>query len=190
VRPHRPRALRAFAPALVLVLATAACDSLLRTAPLAGEAPPGWEVVTVVDFGGIATASLALPPSFHATDHPPAGVDNRADALTRDGLTLQFEGPRNPDSQLRPGEDLHGILERRLDSDGKGEPTYTNIELPAGPAVRVDRVDQRGEGTFRIVCYAIRMPVGTASLLFDGQLAAYAGHELEIAQIAMRIAVP
>jgi hypothetical protein len=160
-------------------LAVAACISAPAVAP-----PIDWQVVSVVDLDGTATASLAVPVSFHPSDHPPAGLDNRADAGTHEGLTLQFEGPENPDSQLMPGEDLRAILARRLDFGGNEVGTYTDVVLQAGPAVRMDRVDQRGEWTFRVVCYAISMRDGTAFLMFDGSPETYAGHELEISQIA------
>ena len=61
---------------------------------------------------------------------------------------------------------------------------YTDVVLQAGPAARLDRVDQRGEWTFRVVCYAITMRDGTAFLMFDGAPETYSGHELEISQIA------
>ena len=167
------------------IMALAGCTSVPVALP-----PVDWQVVSVVDLDGTATASVAVPPSFHPSDHPPAGLDNRADAVTNDGLTLQFEGPRNPDTQLLPGEDLRAILERRLDFGGKEVGTYTDVVVQAGPAVRMDRVDQRGDWTFRVVCYAVTMRYGTAFLMFDGSPKTYVGHELEISQIAAFLANP
>jgi hypothetical protein len=173
--------------AAFVMLAAAACSSL---APWTGPAPvppEDWHVVSVFDVDGALTASVALPLSIRPADHPPAGLDNRVDAVTREGLTVQFEGPRNPDSQPLPGEDLRALLDRRLALEGAGEATYTDVRLPVGPAARMDRLDDRGGWTFRVVCYAITMRDGVAFLMFDGGPETFAGHELEISHIAMFI---
>jgi len=172
----------------VAIFAVAACGTPLPLIDQVVTAPNDWQTVAVLDANKAVTASVAFPPSFHPNDNPPAGLDNRADAITQEGLTVQFEGPRNPDSQLLPGEDLRAILQRRLELGGEGVATYADVVLGAGPAVRMDRVDQRGVFTYRVVCYAIQMRDGTAFLMFDGAPDTYAGHELEISQIAAFVA--
>jgi hypothetical protein len=167
---------------LILVMAAAdGCAAGPRPAADPPEPPAGWSTVTS-DAGDV---QLTLPPWLVPFDKTGAVFANEVVVGGGQGIELLAEGPGTAEPQ--PGlEGSAQRLERRIESPGSGVPVRSRVQLPAGAAVRVERVDHPGTPlAWRFDAYAIDTPRGTAFLLIDGPPDAWAGREDDIARITL-----
>lgn len=177
----------------VAVMALLVVGGLSACAPAAGPSmpppsvrplPEGWSVVPGVDDLGVALPPWLAPfdttGAVFASEVVPGGQGGQ-------GLQLLAEGGRTAEPQ--PGtEPLEQWLAARIESPIAGRPTFETVQLDAGPAVVMRRLD--GAGTtraWRIAAWAIRTPAGTAALVVDGPAAAWAGREEDVERIATRL---
>ncbi len=155
---------------LIAALVAAACGSQ-GTSPVPAAAPTlaipeGW--VTVSTTG--AELQMAVPPWLQVFDNYGAIFASEAPHLGDTDIPIQLMAlPPGVDVVPGPGEDLLTWIDVRLGDPGKGVPVVMQVELPAGPAVRYERLDRVGAPTeWHILAFAIRTPSGVAYLQIDG----------------------
>jgi hypothetical protein len=147
-------------------------------APTAPGPPEGWTLVTG-DDGGLR---MSLPPWLAASDTQGAIFAN--EAPPGEGLQLLAEGPRQVELQPAFGEDLRAWITARLADVGSGQPVFSEVLLPAGPALQFERLDRPGTASaWRHRAWAIRTQAGVAFLWVDGPPGAWEGHLGDIARI-------
>jgi hypothetical protein len=148
-----------------LVLALAACGSPVETAgPAAATIPRGWSTVQTTTH----ELELTLPPWLGVFDNVGAIFANEPPApggSIETQLMASGPGPDQPDR----GEDLVAWLDRKLADTGSGIPRITSVALPAGAALRYERVDRAGTPLeWHLVAWVIATPTGFAYLQIDG----------------------
>jgi len=183
---HRPGAFTVAGAvvALALSLAVAGCSSGPPVSPT--PTPPGVPVGWVVSTSSSNDLRVALPPWLVAFDTTGAIFANEVAAPGAMGLELLAEGPRSVEPQPSAREDLRAWLAGRLVDPGAGLPVFRDDILPAGPAVRLDRIDRPGTATARRHrAWAIQTPAGVAFLWIDGPPGAWDAHEADLARIPM-----
>jgi hypothetical protein len=155
---------RGSALALAVVLLVTACSAEATPLPTIPPVPAGW---ATTDNGDL---SLALPPWLIPFDTTAAIFANEIVDPGADWVELMAEGPRTAESQPGAGDSLEAWLRQRIDfGPGLGQPTIRLVDLPAGSAVSIERLDRPGTRlAWRIAAYAIRTPRGVAYLLLDG----------------------
>jgi hypothetical protein len=151
--------------AVAAFLSLSACStnappSLPTTPPV----PAGWTTVATGDV------SLLLPAWLVPFDTTGAVFANEVVEPGADWVQLLAEGPGSVEPQPGPNESLERWLHERIDlGAGLGQPTVRLVDLPAGPAVAIERLDRAGTRlAWRIAAYAIRTPRGVAFLQLDG----------------------
>lgn len=175
-RADRGRPIRAAVRADAEGVTTALLDALERgSEPIL---PQGWSMVS-----GAAGLRVALPPWLVPFDTTGAVFANEV-VPAGTGLQLLVEGGRTAEPQ--PGaQPVEQWLAGRLDSPIAGRAMAGEVALDAGPAVTLHRIDGPGTpGAWRIAAWAIRTPSGTAALIVDGPVAAWAGREADVERIA------
>jgi len=173
--------------AVTSVAILAACSpSTPAPAPAAATVPPGWATVSTSTRG----VQLTLPPwlipfdtvnAIFANEQPPPG-GSIAVQLRASGPTV--DGPA-------PGQDVAGWLDSYLADPGSGVPVVTAITLPAGPAVRYERIDRAGtHDEWHILAYGITTPRGFAYLVIDGSPDGWRRRAADFEWIARLLRVP
>jgi hypothetical protein len=172
-------------------LALAACDSAAPTpAPDATtwSAPTDWKVVAT-DGGDL---QLTLPPWLGVFDNRGAIFANEPPPLGAEiPVQLLAKGPDRA-AQLEFGANLVAWIELHvsgsahvLRNPGEGVPAVTRVRLPAGSALRYERVDRAGTALeWRFLVFAIQTPTGLAYLQFDGTATGWAERSAEFDHIA------
>ena len=128
--------------------------------------------------------SLDLPPWLVPFDTTGAIFANEVPDPGGHWVQLMAEGPRSAEPQPAAGESLERWLLRRLESPAAGQPAIHQVDLPAGPALQVERVDDAGARfAWRFAAYAIHTPFGVAFLQIDGPPDTWIGREDELARI-------
>lgn len=170
---------------LVAAALVAACGSQAAAIepPAAPPAaiPEGW--VTVSTMGG--ELQITLPPWLLVFDNNGAIFANEAPQPGENEIPIQLMAePPGIDSDPGPGGDLVAWIDARLDDPGKGVPLVTRVSLPAGPAVRYERLDRAGTPTaWRILAFGIQSRTGAVFLVLDGLPNAWLAHAADIEQI-------
>lgn len=174
---HRLGRWAGLAQAAVLLVAgcSAEASAPLPTVP---PVPAGW---VNVDNGDL---SLDLPPWLIPFDTTGAIFANEVPNPQRHWVQLMAEGPRTAEAQPAAGESLERWLRRRLESPDEGQPSIQQIDLPAGPALQLERLDAAGTRlAWRFAAYAINTPFGVAFLQIDGPPDTWIGREDDLAMI-------
>lgn len=172
--------------ALAAVLIATACSAEASPLPTHPPVPPGWLNVANADL------SLDLPPWLIPFDTTGAIFANEVPDPESHWLQLMAEGPRTAEPQPAAGESLERWLLRRLKSPAAGQPTMQQVNLPAGPALQMKRLDSPGTRlAWRFAAYAVHTPFGLAFLQIDGPPDTWVGREEELARIPwlMRVGV-
>jgi hypothetical protein len=145
------------------------------------QPPADWVIVSTAD-GGL---QLTLPPWLVVFDNHGAIFANEAPADPGGQIPVQLMALGIVEDQPLPGESLEAWLSRRLSDPGQGVPSATRVVLPAGPALRYERIDRAGAPTaWHILVFAIETPRGVAYLQLDGTLAGFAARAAELDRIA------
>jgi hypothetical protein len=151
--------------ALAVIVSAAGCAATESSPPVtAPPVPAGW---ATADNGDL---SLALPPWLVPFDTTAAIFANEVVDPGAEWVELMAEGPRTAEPQPGPRDSLEHWLRQRINfGPGLGEPVIRQVDLPAGPAVAIDRLDRAGTRlAWRLAAYAIRTPRGVGYLLIDG----------------------
>lgn len=176
--------------AFLAAIVTAACSAAPATpeaAPMPTSAlPAGWVIVSTAG----AELQLTLPPWLLVFDNRGPIFANEAPPPGTSDIPIQLMAvPPGVDPDPGPGDDLLAWLDTRVDP-GKGVPVVSQVDLPAGPAVRYERLDRAGTPTaWRILAFAIRTPSGMAFLLIDGLPDAWPAHAQDIDRIPLLLRV-
>jgi hypothetical protein len=111
---------------------------------------------------------LTLPPWLVPFDTVGAIFANEPPAPGAPiALQLMATGARSPDAPS--SGDVAAWIDQKLKDVGSGVPVITRIGLPAGPAVRYERIDRAGtRDEWHFVAYGIRTASGYAYLQIDG----------------------
>jgi hypothetical protein len=127
---------------------------------------PGW--VTVSSAG--AAIQLTLPPWLLVFDNTSAIFANEAPRQGESEIPIQLMAvPPGVDSNPGPRDDLVAWIDSRLNDPGKGVPMVSEIDLPAGRAVRYERLDRAGTpAAWHILAFAVRTRSGVVYLMIDG----------------------
>ena len=143
--------------------------------------PEGW--VTVSTAG--AEIQLTLPPWLQVSDNINAIFANEPPAPGGNAIPIQLMVvPPGIDADPGPGEDLVAWIDTRLDDAGKGLPDVDEVNLPAGPAVRYERLDRPGTPmAWRILAFAVRTRSGAVYLQIDGLPEAWPARAEDIERI-------
>jgi hypothetical protein len=149
--------------------------------PTPWSPPADWVTVSTSDLG----MQLTLPPWLITFDTLGTIFANKPPPAPGAEIPIQLMAtPPGVDLQAEAGDDLVAWLEGRLGQQGRGIPVVTEVSLPAGPAVRYERIDRAGTPTaWRILAVAIRTPSGVAYLQIDGPPDAWPGHAADIERI-------
>jgi hypothetical protein len=171
---------------MVLLAATLLGCAAPAPAPeptLAWQPPADWVIVSTTD-GGL---QLSLPPWLLVGDNNVVLFANEPPPAPGAQIPLQLMALGKVDDQPIPGQDLGSWLADRLPgTPGEGVPLVAEVVLPAGPAVRFERVDRVGTpDAWHILAYAIRTHRGIAYLQIDGPEASWAARAAEVELIAL-----
>jgi hypothetical protein len=149
--------------------------------------PAGW--VTVSTAG--AELQMSLPPWLLVSDNMNAIFANEVPRAGSSEIPIQLMAvPPGIDTDPGPGGDLVAWIDTRLGDAGKGVPVITEVSLPAGSAVRYERLDRTGLPTaWHILALAIRTRSGIAYLLIDGLPDAWPGRREDIERIPFLLRV-
>jgi hypothetical protein len=182
------RRLRVVTVAAAVVVTACAAPAPSSDPVVAPTIPPGW--VTVSTTG--AEIQLTLPPWLHVFDNMNALFANEAPRQGESEIPIQLMAiPPGIDSDPGPGGDLVTWIDTRLDDPGKGVPVVTEISLPAGPAVRYERLDRAGTPmAWRILAFAVRTRSGVAYLMIDGLPDTWPGRAADIERIPFLLRIP
>jgi hypothetical protein len=169
--------------------AIAACSGTSATpepAPAVATVPPGWVTVSTSTRG----LQLTLPPwlipfdnvnVIFANEPPPPGGPI-AVQLRASGPSI--DGPR-------AGEDVARWFDATLADAGAGAPMVTRVALPAGPAVRYERIDRAGTiQEWHFLAYGISTPSGFAYVIIDGSPGGWRRRAADFEWIARLLRVP
>jgi hypothetical protein len=175
------------AAALVVTACGAPTTSPTPAAAPTIAIPEGW--VTVSTAG--AELQLALPPWLLVFDNSGAIFANEPPPAGSNDIAIQLMAvPPGVDTAPGPGEDLIAWIDTRPGDPGKGVPVVTEVNLPAGSAVRYERLDRAGTPTaWQILAFAIRTPSGIAHLMIDGLPDAWPGRAADIERIPFLLRV-
>ena len=169
--------------AAALSVAVAGCVGLAPSeAPApASTVPPDWVAVRT-DGGDV---QLLLPRWLEPFDTLNAIFANERPAPGGSiAVQLMASGPgsEQPPASL----DVVTWIDVRLRDIGSGIPMVTRIALPAGPAVRYERIDRAGTpDEWHLLVYAIKTPTGYAYLQMDGSPDGWRRRASEFESIAM-----
>jgi hypothetical protein len=175
--------------AMVLLVALfAGCDdgsTGAAPAPAPATAAPGppaaWTWVASDD----GAVWLSLPPWLEVFDEQGAIFANEPPAGK--GLQLLAEGRVEP---TPPAGDLVHWLTERVASPGSGLPLLERVHVPAGPAIRLHRVDRAGTPlAWEVEAWVIGTPDGVAFLMVDGPPVAWDARVEEVRLIATLLRV-
>ena len=175
----------------VALVMLAACGSQTSSpAPAVAPSasiPDGWVTVSTAD----PALQMTLPPWLLVFDNMTAISANEAPLPGTTEIPIQLMAtPPSADTQPGPNGDLLAWLETRLGDVGKGVPVVSEVTLPAGPAVRYERLDRAGTPTaWHILAFAIRTPSGVAYLVIDGLPDAWSAHADDIERIPFLLRV-
>ncbi len=152
------------AVALVLVLAACGGRGPSEVPAAAATIPPGW--VTVRSATG--ELELTLPPWLVPFDNMDPIFANEPPAPgAQIAMQLMAIGAGSVDTPS--SGDVAAWIDAKLKDVGSGVPVITRVGLPAGPAMRYERIDRAGTPReWHIVAYGIRTPSGYAYLQIDG----------------------
>jgi len=175
---------------LAAVTVVAACAAPATSPEPAAQPtiPSGW--VTVSTAG--AELQLTLPPWLVVFDNVNAIFANEAPRPGENEIPIQLMAvPPGIDSDPGPGGNLVAWIDTRLDDPGKGVPVVTQIDLPAGRAVRYERLDRAGTPmAWHILAFAVRTRSGVAYLMIDGLPGAWPGRAEDIERIPALLWIP
>jgi hypothetical protein len=176
---------RGSAIALTAVLFVAGCSAEAPPLPTFPPVPSGW---ATTDNGDL---SLALPPWLIPFDTIAAIFANEVVDPGTEWVELMAEGPRTAYPQPGAGDSLERWLRQRIDfGPGLGQPTIRQVDLPAGSAIAIERLDRAGTRlAWRIAAYAIRTPHGVAYVQIDGPPDSWPAREADLALIPWLIRV-
>lgn len=173
--------------ALALGLGIVGCGAPGPTEAPAWTVPPDW--VTVSTAGG--GLQVTLPPWLVVFDNVNAIFANEP-PLPGGEIPMQLM-LLPPGSEIQPGsgQDLGAWVAARLQGTGQGTPTVRRVTLPAGPAVRFERIDRAGTRTaWRFLAFAIETPAGVAYLQLDGPPDGWAAREADLERIPTLLRFP
>ena len=145
--------------------------------PIAVAAPDDWAWTASSD----GSVWVALPPWLVAFDTQGAVFANQPPP--GQGLQLLAQGTGAGDQPR--SDDVELWLRERIFSPIEGSADVDRIEVPAGSALHITRLD--GAGTrqaWQIEAWAIETPDGVGYLQIDGPPAAWTGHGEDVARIA------
>ena len=181
------RGLRVITLAATMLLAACAPQASSAEPVAAPTIPPGW--VTVSTAG--AEIQLTLPPWLQVFDNMNAIFANEAPRQGENKIPIQLMAvPPGIDLDPGPGADLVAWIDTRLDDPGKGVPVVTEVSLPAGPAVRYERLDRASTPmAWHILAFAVRAPSGAVFLMIDGLPDAWPAHAEDIERIPFLLRV-
>ena len=169
--------------AATLVALLAACGGRgPSAAPGPGATiPPDW--LTVSSAGG--DLQLTLPPWLVPFDTVGAIFANEPPAPGAP-IALQLMASGAGSAELPPSVEIAAWIDEKLQDVGAGVPVVTRVGLPAGPAVRYERIDRAGTpDEWHIVAYGIRTASGYAYLQMDGSPDGWRRRASELEWIAM-----
>jgi hypothetical protein len=180
----------ALRPVLVVALVVAACGSQVMSPAPAAQVPVAPDDWVVVSTAG-AELQMTLPPWLGVFDNSGAIFASEAPPPGTTEIPIQLMAvPPGMDAAPEAGGDLLAWLDTRLEDPGKGVPVVTEVNLPAGPAIRYARLDRAGTPTeWQILAFAIRTPSGVAYLMIDGLPSAWPAHADEIERIPFLVRV-
>jgi hypothetical protein len=181
------RGLMAMTAAAAAVLAACAPQASSPEPVAAPTIPPGW--VTVSSAG--AEIQLTLPPWLVVFDNTSAIFANEAPRQGESEIPIQLIAvPPGVDSDPGPGDELVAWIDTRLGDPGKGVPVVSQIDLPAGQAVRYERLDRAGTPmAWHILAFAIRAQSGAVYLMIDGRPDAWPARANDIERIPFLLRV-
>ena len=140
-----------------------------------------------VELHGAGDLWLSMPPLLVPFERSGAVFANQVVPAGDQGLKLLAEGPRTATPQPER-EGAQRWLEERITAPDAGPAIVRDGFLPAGSAIRIERVDRVGTSTaWRLVAYAISTPHGTAYLLIDCPPEAWTGRDADLALIAQLV---
>ena len=180
------RGLRVVTVAAIMVVAACAAPASSPEPVSVPTIPPGW--VTVSTAG--AEIQLTLPPWLVVFDNMNAIFANEAPRPGEKEIPVQLMAmPPGIDFDPGPG-DLVAWIDTRLGDPGKGVPVVTEVNLPAGPAVRYERLDRAGTPmAWHILAFAVRTQSGVVYLMIDGLPDAWPEREADIERIPLLLRV-
>lgn len=182
------------ASALVLVLAFAAgCESGTGHSPAPlplATAPADW--VDVAADGG--DVRVTLPPWLVAFETSGGIFANEPPPAPGAQIPVQLYA-EGPDAAALPAfvADARHWIEGRVSgpaqgvaNPGEGAPVLRQVQLPAGSAIRYERVDRAGTALeWRFLVFAIRSASGVAYLQIDGTPGGWAARSQSFDLIAL-----
>jgi hypothetical protein len=177
---RRRSGLRRGALGLGLALGVVGCGGPGPSDAPAWTVPPDWVTVSAAD-GGL---QVMLPPWLVVFDNVGAIFANEP-PLPGEQIPMQLMLlPPRSEIQPGPGQDLGAWVASRLLGTGRGIAVVRRVTLPAGPAVRFERVDRAGTATaWRFLAFAIETPAGVAYLQLDGPPDGWAAREADLERI-------
>jgi hypothetical protein len=181
------RGLRVMTVAATMVVAACVAPASSPELVAVPTIPPGW--VTVSTAG--AEIQLTLPPWLVVFDNSNAIFANEAPRPGENEIPVQLMAmPPGIDSGPGPGGDLVAWIDSRLGDPGKGVPVVTEVNLPAGPAVRYERLDRAGTPmAWHILAFAVRTRSGAVYLMIDGLPDAWPARAEDIERIPFLLRV-
>jgi hypothetical protein len=165
--------------------------------PAALAIPADWVTFT----SGAADFRVALPPWLVRPGSPdivpgesglwanePLAAGEAAASMTR--VELRVNGPGSlgdpPEDQ-----DLPAMLRFMHGSETAGVPVITRVVLPAGPAVRLERVDLRGSPeALHLLAFLIETPAGLAYVQVHGYEFAWHERAADVELIVQGLRIP
>jgi hypothetical protein len=132
--------------------------------PVPPTTPPGWTTFETATHD----IRLTLPPWLvpHDTTNAIYALDPPGPVVAPRALLLMASGPAF--MQPAPAQDALAWIDQMMEDTGSGEPVVTRVSLPAGAAVRYERIDRAGTpDEHRLLVFAIRTSSGYAWLQID-----------------------
>lgn len=143
--------------------------------------PPDW--VTVTTSAG--DVQLLLPTWLVPFDNVNAIYANERPAAGGP-IEMQLMASGAGFMQPPPSMDIAAWIDVQLHDVGSGVPAVSHVALPAGPALRYERIDRAGTpGEWHILAYVVRTPSGYAYLQLDGSPAGWQRRASDFEWIAM-----
>lgn len=189
MNPRGPGGLGTWAVLICATAVVAGCTEAIvepAPAPAIATVPPGWVTVSTSMPG----VTLTLPPwlvpfdtlnVIFANEPPPPGGPI-AIQLRASGPSI--DGPAG-------GQDVVKWFDSTLADPGSGAPAVTRVLLPAGPAIRYERIDRAGtRNEWHILAYGITTPSGFAYVIIDGSPEGWRRRAADFESIGRLVRVP
>lgn len=169
-----------------LALLAAGCATPPAVVETNNLPPEGWTAVGSMSGDMI----IALPPLLPASSTSGGIFAHEMVEPGEAGLQLMALGPRDAEPQPVAGDSIEQWLQARMASPVAGPAIVRRIELPAGPAVAIERIDSAGTRlAWRIAAYAIQTRFGVAVVVIDGPPDTWLGREADLVGIPWFVTV-